>query len=82
MAGRVVEPRNEANARGYFRVILDKLQFFHVGNISAMRLPAALRPSANFSTRPGSVHHLYSVLLTINSALVKTAALAPFSVSP
>ena len=82
VTGRVADRREEPDAGATSALSSTSFQFFHVGKTSAMRLPAALRPSANFSTRPGSVHHLYSEPLTMSSALGKTAALVPFSINP
>ena len=58
------------------------VKFFQVGNTVLMRWPSALRPSGSFSTRPGSVHHLYSAALTTISASGKTGLLVPFSIKP
>ena len=57
-------------------------QFFHFGKFSAMRRPAALRPSGNLSTRPGSVQNLYSTLFVTSSAFGNVNALVPFSIRP
>ena len=69
MAGRVPGRIDGADAGRNFRLALDQPEILPGREYGLMRVPSGLRASGSFSTRPGSVHHLYSVALTTSSAL-------------
>ena len=81
MTGHVAD-RGGAGRRAPLRRFIDELPVATRRRSSAMRLPAARRPSANFSTPTSTVHHLYSAPLTISSALGKTGRVGAFLHQP